>query len=176
MHSSRHSGVNWSDVIYRCIRSPKQTLAFCNKVEVKHINKHVLLSSYSFLGVVFTFGRPSKNDSGISISANVTLLIAIEAFSIWLVQSRLCCNCFLAFSLRPLVGTLGTGSHHFSSWRWCFLKEDDPSASGAMIPWSTYQNSVDSKLSNISCTKSSNLEWLLKKLRYQTRYKSKRAY
>lgn len=90
-------------------------------------------------------------DSGTSISARVMLLIAIAAFSIWFVHSRVWCNCFLEFSLRPSAATRGTGSHHFSSCRWSVLrKEAEPSASGAITPWSTYQNSVLVKLSNTS--------------------------
>lgn len=100
----------------------------------------------------YTFGRVSKYDSGTSISAKALLFIAIAALRIWLVHSRLCCKCFLEFSWRPPGGTRGTGSHHFSSWRWRGLrKEPEPSESGATIPWSTYQNSVSLKLSNISC-------------------------
>lgn len=103
----------------------------------------------------FTRGRDSRYDSGISMSASVILLMAIAALSIWLVQSRLCCNCFLEFSCKPPGETRGTGSHHLSSCLWKdFRKEDDPSSAAdscAMIPWSTYQNSVSSKLSNISC-------------------------
>ena len=75
------------------------------------------------------------------------LLIAIAAFDIWFAQSRLCCNCFLEFSWRPQEGTWGTGSHHFSS---CLWKEDEPSLLGAITPWSTYLNSVLTKLSSIS--------------------------
>jgi len=99
-----------------------------------------------------TFGRASKYESGISISAKATLLIAIAAFSIWLVHSRVWFNCFLVSLLRPPAGTRGTGSHHFSSCLCIVLrKEADPSASGATIPWSTYQNSVSVKLSKTSC-------------------------
>ena len=99
-----------------------------------------------------TFGRVSKYESGTSISDNEMLLMAIAAFNIWFVHLRVWFNCFLELSLRPPVGTRGTGSHHFSSWRCTvFRKETDPSASGAIMPWSTYQNSVLVKLSNISC-------------------------
>lgn len=96
------------------------------------------------------------------MSASVMLLMAIAAFSIWLVQSRLCCNCFLEFSCKPPGETRGTGSHHLSSCLWKdFRKEDDPSAadSCATIPWSTYQNSVSSKLSNISCKEVRRRRW-----------------
>lgn len=100
-----------------------------------------------------TFGRFSKYDSGTSISAKALLLIAIAAFRIWLVHSRLCSKCFLDLPSRPPEGTLGTGNHHFS-WRWRDLRKDvEPSDSGAKIPWSAYQNSALLKLSNISCGK-----------------------
>lgn len=98
-----------------------------------------------------TLGRVSKYDSGTSMSAKAMLLIAITAFSIWLVQSLVWCSCFLDSSPRPPAGTRGTGSHHFSCCLWTiFRKEDDPSPSEATMPWSTYQNSVSAKLSRIS--------------------------
>lgn len=112
-----------------------------------------------------TFGRVSKYDSGTSISPKAMLLMAIAAFNIWFVLSRKWSSCFLEFSVRPRGGTRGTGSHHFSSCRCNVLrKEADPSASGLIIPWSTYQNSVLLKLSNISChsiNQRVNLKWLL---------------
>ena len=125
-----------------------------------HITKEIKSSTVWFRHVKknfvalpdFTFGRASKYESGTSISAKATLLIAIAAFSIWLVHSRVWFNCFLVSSLRPPAGTRGTGSHHFSSCLCIVLrKEADPSPSGATIPWSTYQNSVSTKLSKTSC-------------------------
>ena len=99
-----------------------------------------------------TLGRDSKYDSGTSISDKALVLIVIAALSIWCAHSRVWFNCLLEFSLRPAAGTRGTGSHHFSSCLWIVLrKEEEPSESGATIPWSTYQNSVFEKLSNISC-------------------------
>lgn len=98
------------------------------------------------------------------MSAKAMLLIAMAAFSIWFAHSREWFNCFLESSLSPAGGTRGTGSHHFSSCRWIVLrKEAEPSASAATMPWSTYQNSVEVKLSKISCykrnIKASNIEW-----------------
>lgn len=98
-----------------------------------------------------TFGRVSRYNSGTSISAKATLLIAVAALRIWFAHSSLQCSCFLESSDRPLGGTRGTGSHHLSSCRWIAIwRETDPSASGATIPWSTYQNSVLVKASSIS--------------------------
>jgi hypothetical protein len=99
-----------------------------------------------------TFGRASKYDWGTSISAKAMLFMAMEAFNIWFAHSRVWFNCFLEFSLRPPGATRGTGNHHFSSCLCIVLrKEAEPSASGATTPWSTYQNSVLMKVSNISC-------------------------
>lgn len=65
--------------------------------------------------LILTFGRDSRYESGISISDNAALLIAIAALCIWFVESRLCCNILLVSSLRPPGGTRGTGSHHLFS-------------------------------------------------------------
>lgn len=96
--------------------------------------------------------------------------MAIAAFDIWFAQSRLFCNCFLEFSWRPQGGIWGTGSHHFSS---CLCtdwwKEDKPSSSEAMTPWSTYLNSVLTKSSRISCIMRKSLEILLLKTKLMSR-------
>lgn len=106
----------------------------------------------------WTLGRSSMYESGISISARMVVLMAMAALWIWLAQSRLCLRCFLSFSESPFGGTHGTGSHHFSSFLSTILR-NDPEGPDELIelddilPCSAYQNSVSSKLSNISWQK-----------------------
>lgn len=56
-------------------------------------------------------------DSGTSMSLRTPLLMATAALWIWLAQSRFFLRSLHAFSVRPVSGTQGTGSHHFSSFR-----------------------------------------------------------
>ena len=89
-----------------------------------------------------TFGRESKYMLGTSISSKVWALIAIAALRIWLVASRWLWRCFFEFSERPLGGTFGVGSHHFSSCRCMECLTPLLSISATAIPRSTYQKSV----------------------------------
>lgn len=98
-----------------------------------------------------TLGRVAKNESGISISKRTPVFIATAALWIWFAQSRFCCKFFRAFSDRPVSGgTQGTGSHHFSSFRWLSRRKDDDPELNDFFPSSMYQNSGLWKLSKMS--------------------------
>jgi hypothetical protein len=135
---------------------------------------HGIIQNNAMPGRKYTFGRVAKNDSGISISARTPLFIATAALWIWFAQSRFCCKFFLAFSDKPVSGgTQGTGSHHFSSFRWLSRRKDDDPELNDFFPSSMYQNSGLWKLSKTSCmfsVQKHTLSYLKKMIHQQFTY------
>lgn len=103
------------------------------------------------------------------MSLRVESLMANAALCIWLAQSRLWRKFFRSFSDKPSAGTHGTGSHHFSSFRWTTTFRNDPESLPPLLefidelPLSTYQNSFSVKPSNISYknSKSNSESWFI---------------